>query len=119
MSKVYWFGIDSDSCVFDEKFESVEEFFEMFGKDVCEVFLDEYGCEIVKSVDVSGFELDEEMMREMGRCVSVCDEMMKDSEMVLVNYGVDCDSSWLVLSKSEYEKLIEMSENEMVRLFVE
>ena len=127
-SKVFSFGVGEDSKFFGEVFGSVEEYFNEVGKNFSSVFLDEFDCVVVRdgveNYD-SGIDLDGLMesldwdsngkseFKKLKKFVREIESEIKGSSVVVLSYCLESDDSWLVMSKSEYEKLMVLvKENE-------
>ena len=115
-TKVFSFGVDEDSLTFDLTFDSIESFFEESGNYFCGIFVDEFNTELVESINIENysecFDYDEgeEESAKFTEIVNKYVEFLKNnSDYILVEYGVDCDNSWLLLNKKDFEKLKEMA----------
>lgn len=116
MSKVFVFGVDEDSLVFDIEYGSLEAYFDDHGKHYCGIFLDEYMINEEKSVDI--LDKDELFDYDGGEVESVKYDAMvekydaflkNNSDYTLVSFGIEYDSSFLLMKKNEFEILLKMA----------
>ena len=122
MNKVFSFGVDEDFSFFGDVFSSVEEYFDEVGKNFSSVFLDEFDCCVVSMIDLDGMmeSLDwdddgEEEYNKLEMYVRSVESEINYEDVVVLSFCLESDNSWLVMSKSEYEKfMVLVKENEEI-----
>lgn len=121
MNKVFSFGVGEDSKFFGEVFGGVEKYFNEVGKNFSSVFLDEFDCVVVRDGEYdNGIDLDGMMesldwdnggkreFKKLKKFVREIESEIKGSSVVVLSFCLESDDSWLVMSKSEYEKFMEL-----------
>lgn len=129
-SKVFSFGVGEDSKFFGEVFGNVEKYFNEVGKNFSSVFLDEFDCVVVRDgvedynggIDLDGMmeSLDwddggKSEFKKLKKFVREIESEIEGSSVVVLSFCLESDDSWLVMSKSEYDKLMVLvKENEEI-----
>ena len=122
MNKVFSFGVDEDCKFFNDEFDGVEKYFDEVGKNFSSVFLDEFDCCVVSKIDLDGMmeSLDwddngEEEFSKLEKYVRSVESEINYEDVVVLSFCLESDNSWLVMSKSEYEKfMVLVKENEEI-----
>ena len=122
MNKVFSFGVDEDCKFFNDEFDGVEKYFDEVGKNFSSVFLDEFDCCVVSKIDLDGMmeSLDwddngEEEFSKLEKYVRSVENEINYEDVVVLSFCLESDNSWLVMSKSEYEKfMVLVKENEEI-----
>ena len=119
-TKVFSFGVDEDSLTFETEYDSLESYFENEGINYCGYFLDKYNAESVESVKVDlqyelfDYEDGEIESAKFDAMVAKYDSFLKNnSDYVLICYCIEYDISWLLMSKVDYAKFLELCELEV------
>lgn len=119
-TKVFSFGVDEDSLTFETEFDSLESYFKVEGIRYCGYFLDKYNTEVVNNVTVQDkeelFDYDEGELElaKFDEMVAKYDSFLKNnSDYVLINYCIEYDISWVLMSKVDYAKFLELCELEV------
>lgn len=120
--KVFSFGVDEDSLVFETEFDTFVSYFGTEGSRFCGYFLDEYNIELVDSVKVEDklelFDYDggEEELAKFDSLVAKYDSFLKNNnDYVLICYCVEYDISWLLIAKDDFAKFKELCELEVLK----
>jgi hypothetical protein len=118
MNKVFVFGVDEDSLVFDIEYDSLDAYFKDHGEHYCGIFLDEYIIDEVQSVtfdddtkveifDFDGGDIELEKFENLA--IKYNTFLKENSEYILVSFGIEYDSSWLLIDKNDYNELLKMA----------
>lgn len=109
--KVYNFGCDEDCFVFDDVYDNIDDFYIKVGSVVGDNILsddsiDEDEVDIISYKD--SFDSSDEYKKFVEVCMKYNDIKKLNNDSVLISYYVEYDSSWLLLSKDDYNKLKDM-----------
>lgn len=120
--KVFSFGVDEDSLVFETEFDTLDSYFENEGIRFCGYFLDRFNTEVVDSVKVNEkeelFDYDggEEECAKFDSLVAKYDSFLKNnSDYCLINYCIEYDISWLLIAKADYLTFLKRCEIEVAK----
>lgn len=114
MKNVFVFGINEDSLVFNNEYESFETFFEKEGREYCGLFLNEFMISEEKSVIIDNelfdYEGGEEELEKFENVSIKYNTFLKENgDYILVSFSLEYDNSWILISKNDYEKLLDLA----------
>jgi hypothetical protein len=107
MSKIYSFGVDEDSNVFDKEYKDFDDYYVNEGKDLVYNVLSD---DSVEECYVNYEEEDEVILKEL--CIKYNRILKENNDYVLISYYVEYDNSYLIIKRDDLNLLVSCKEVE-------
>ena len=114
MSKIIDFSVDEDNMIVVNEYDGFGNVFCKKMKFFCGVFCDEYGCsEVEDIVCEGGFEEEEDEKKFKEEKEKIMKFVSENENYMIMKYSVECDESWLVIEKNDWNLFKCFCENVM------